>query len=87
MKDLILGEIRFLKEKMVQKACEKGLDHPHVLKISQEIDELHNDLNRILEKEKEQSDLLYKHIIRKQNDIFEDATLYNFNTRNMLFSS
>ncbi len=47
MEQDILARIQFLKKEMVSVAEVKGLNDMEVLRISQEIDRLHNQLNRI----------------------------------------
>lgn len=46
MEKRVMMQLEGLRKKMNELADKKGLDHPEVLMISQQIDELHNKFNR-----------------------------------------
>jgi predicted nucleic acid-binding Zn-ribbon protein len=50
-------EIEYTRKEMEKAAMELGLSHPHVIEISQELDELHNQWNRLNEEVKESSEI------------------------------
>lgn len=47
MENMLLSRLEILRVKMNEIAYHKGLEHPDVLKISQEIDQLHNKINEL----------------------------------------
>jgi S-adenosylmethionine synthetase len=47
MEKQLLARLESLRKEMIGIAERKGLSHPDVLRISQEVDQLHNKLNLI----------------------------------------